>query len=98
MTDTPDFQPSALVLPPSSVPTASDIYYKLGGLEGKLDAHLAAVATSQANHTKRLDDHDNRLDAIELSGAKMTGILAIGTPILAVIVAVVTNFVSKLIP
>lgn len=71
-----------------SVPTASDIYYKLGGLEGKLDAHNSALNSSLLSTTKRLDSHGTRLDVIERAAARMQGMLILSTPIVSAAIAV----------
>ena len=84
--------------PTTTAPSASDIYYKLGGLEGKLDAHHNALNDQLISTAKRLDGHGSRLDLIEKAFARLSGVFLVGTPVVAVAVAVAAKYLGNLLP
>lgn len=81
-------------MPPNSEPTVSDIYYKLGGLEGKLDAHHLSFTKELAATTDRLNDHSKRIGVLEKGAAKIAGIMLVVTPIVAAAVSLIAKLLG----
>lgn len=83
--------------PASILPTNSDIYYKLGGLEAKLDAHLTAVFTAQTATSITLKDHEVRLGTLEASSDRRAGMFAWVIPVASIILAALTTLATRFV-
>ena len=81
-------------MPPNSEPTVSDIYYKLGGLEGKLDAHHQSIAKELEVTSGRLNDHAQRIGVLERGAAKTAGILLAVVVGVEVVFSLLTKFIG----
>ena len=83
-------------MPPTTEPTVSDIYYKLGGLEGKLDAHHLALSKELVVTAERLNDHSKRIGSLEQGRAKTAGMILVISPLVAAVVSVAIAFLKGL--
>lgn len=81
-------------MPPTTEPTVSDIYYKLGGLEGKLDAHHQALSKELVVTSERLNDHSKRIGVLERGAAKTAGMVLVITPLIAAAVSIATKLLQ----
>ena len=75
-------------------PTISDIYYKLGGLESKIDSVLATQKADNERHKGRLDSHDERIGRLERVEAKRTGMLVVVASLFSIVSAILVKFIS----
>lgn len=77
-------------------PTLSDIYYKLGSLESKIDS---AIVNQRANNSRmedRLDDHSERLSLLEKTEAKRTGVIIVIVGLFSMVSSFVFKFFASL--
>lgn len=75
----------------ASEPTISDIYYKLGALESKIDSSLIL----QSNDRRRIEALEERTDNLEKVEAKRTGVITVLVAVFSVISTVVVNFITS---
>ena len=85
------------VPPALALPSNSDIYYKIGGLEAKLDAHLTAIITTQTAVSLTLKDHDARIDILETSRARTAGMFAWVIPLASVGLSIAAAWVTRVL-
>ena len=85
----------------SNEPTIQDIYYKLGGLESKIDSVLAIQHAEAEYNLKRLEDLENvvktlsnKTSRLEMIEAKRTGMLVVITGIMSIVGAAVVKFIT----
>lgn len=76
-------------------PTISDIYYRLGSLESKLDGVLDAHQATSRHHKERLDDHEDRLQTLEQAEAKRTGVIVVLVGLCSFVASMVVDFITS---
>jgi len=87
----------------NEAPTISDIYYKLGGLESKIDSVLMLQKADTEILTRRLDgleawanELEDRTVELETSEAKRAGMLVVLSAVFSMVATVLSAGVSKL--